>query len=172
MTHAKSLRAIRLERRSKLAAQAPKLNLVSLMDIFTILVFFLLVNSSAVEVLPNTKHLELPKSVAEQRARETLVLMVSKEDVLVGGEAVLSLADVEATTGKIIGPLKSRLLQEKLIPIEGQPGRLTRGEINIMADRGVPYSVLKKIMATFSETRYARISLAVLQELPKTEPEA
>jgi len=166
MIKQKSFRAQRLERRAVRQSQVPKLNLVSLMDIFTILVFFLLVNSAAVEVLPNAKHLELPKSFAEERARETLILMVTKDQVLVDGNAVMAVTDVEATEGKLLGPLKSELLKSPLLPVEGEPGKLTRGEINIMADRAVPYSVLKKIMATCTDVRFASISLAVIRKLP------
>ncbi len=159
----KSPRAKRLERRNRRQAGQNKLNLVSLMDIFTILVFFLLVNSAAVEVLPNPKHLELPESVAEERARETLVLMITKDEILVAGKPVMSLEQARATETRLLGPLKSELLLAPLLPVEGQRGKLTRGEINIMADKGIPYSVIKKVMATASDARFARISLAVIQ---------
>ena len=63
-------RAARMERHHKRHQRNVTLNLVSLMDIFTILVFFLLVNSGDVQTLPNAKDMALPESVAEQRARE------------------------------------------------------------------------------------------------------
>ena len=69
-------RAARMERHHKRHKRSTALNLVSLMDIFTILVFFLLVNSSEVQTLPNAKDLVLPESVAEERARETVVVLV------------------------------------------------------------------------------------------------
>ena len=92
--------------------------------------------------------------------------MVTKDQVLVDGNAVMAVTDVEATEGKLLGPLKSELLKSPLLPVEGEPGKLTRGEINIMADRAVPYSVLKKIMATCTDVRFASISLAVIRKLP------
>ena len=61
-------RAARMDRHHKRHKQGVSLNLVSLMDIFTILVFFLLVNSSDVEVLPNAKDVQLPESIAEHRS--------------------------------------------------------------------------------------------------------
>ena len=59
----KSARAKRMEKHHKRHGKNVGLNLVSLMDIFTILVFFLLVNSSDVETLPNAKDLQLPESI-------------------------------------------------------------------------------------------------------------
>ena len=84
-----SRRAKRMERHHKRGRRLPGFNLIALMDIFTILVFFLLVNSSDVEVLPNTKSLKLPESVANKKPEETLVVMVNDKDILVGGTYVL-----------------------------------------------------------------------------------
>ena len=61
-------RAARMDRHHKRHKRSTALNLVSLMDIFTILVFFLLVNSSDVEVLPSAKDVQLPESIAETKA--------------------------------------------------------------------------------------------------------
>ena len=76
-------RAARMERHHQRHQRNVTLNLVALMDIFTILVFFLLVNSGEVQTLPNAKDLSLPESVAEQRARESVVVVVTEQDLLV-----------------------------------------------------------------------------------------
>ncbi|MFX8620482.1 biopolymer transporter ExbD, partial [Acinetobacter baumannii] len=58
------------ERRMKRAARQKKgmtLNIVSLIDIFTVLVFFLLLNSTELELLPEAKNIHLPESVAEAK---------------------------------------------------------------------------------------------------------
>ena len=73
-----SRRALRMERHHKRTKRSGSgLNLVSMMDIFTILVFFLLVSSGETEVLPNPKDIQLPESAALERARETVVVMVT-----------------------------------------------------------------------------------------------
>ncbi|MDD3761997.1 MAG: biopolymer transporter ExbD [Nevskiales bacterium] len=161
MIRAHHLRTQRLDRRRK-RNRPGALSLTSLMDIFTILVFFLLVNSSQVEVLPNPRSLELPASVAVTGPRETVLLMISKEQILLDNEPVMSIEDALNTTGNVLGPLKSRLLQEGLMPVVGaEAGAVSRGEINIMADKDIPYQLIKKVMATCSEARFAKISLAV-----------
>ena len=76
-----SRRALRMERHHKrMKRSGSGLNLVSMMDIFTILVFFLLVSSGETEVLPNPKDIQLPESMALERARETVVVMVTGDN--------------------------------------------------------------------------------------------
>lgn len=167
MIRAHNLRTQRLERRRKRASNRGALSLTSLMDIFTILVFFLLVNSSQVEVLPSPQSLELPTSVAVDGPRETVLLMVTKNDILVNSQPVMSVADAADTTSNILGALKSRLLQEDVLQVVGgDEGEVSRGEINIMADKDIPYQLIKKVMATCSEARFSKISLAVAHREP------
>ena len=78
-----------MEKHHKRHAAGGALNLVSLMDIFTILVFFLLVNSSDVEVLPNAKDVQLPESIAEEKAKETVVILIGDDNILADGEKIL-----------------------------------------------------------------------------------
>jgi len=73
----------RIRRMSRNRRAIPKLNLTSLMDVFTILVFFLLVNSATTEVLQQPKQITLPDSIVEAKPRETVVIFVGTEDVLV-----------------------------------------------------------------------------------------
>lgn len=165
MIRAQSLRTQRIARRVSRGRGRNGLNLVSLMDIFTILVFFLLVNSSQVEVLPNPKTLTLPDSVSSQRPQETLLLMVTQTEILVNGEPVMPLHEARDVEGNVLAALRSRLITHPLQPLEGgAPGALTRGEINIMADKSTPYQLVKKVMATCTEARFAKISLAVIHK--------
>jgi biopolymer transport protein TolR len=159
-----SRRAARISRHARRSKARPNLNIVSLMDIFTILVFYLMVNSTSVEVLPNPRAMQLPESIAQQHARETLVLMVTEEDILVQGRRVLTRAEAEGTGHALLAPLKAELESTPLLP--AADGEDTRGEITIMADRAVPYSLIKKVMATCAEAKFNRISLAVIRRTP------
>lgn len=160
-----SRRGARLARHAKRQRGIPALNLVSLMDIFTILVFFLLVNSSNIEVLPNPQSMQLPESLARQLPRDTVVLMVTEQDILVGGHKVMTLDEALASRGAVLPALKSALQQLPLQADEGGAAE-SRGEINIMADREIPYSLLKKVMVTCTDARFGKISLAVTQRVP------
>jgi biopolymer transport protein ExbD len=141
------------------------LNLVSLMDIFTILVFFLLVNSAEVQTLENPKDIKLPESIAENKPRETVVVYVSHEQVLVQGTPVATLAEIEALDGNIIEPLKAALQrQSDRVLRDASAADVTKREVTILGDRELPYKVLKKIMATCTDADYGKLSLAVIQK--------
>lgn len=159
-----SSRAGRMDRRHQ-RGKSSGLNLVSLMDIFTILVFFLLVNSSDVEELPNAKQIQLPESIAEQKASETVVIMIGDEDILVQGAPIAKVADVMNAKGNDIPELRQALKSQndRVLRREAQDDIAGR-EVTIMGDKDIPYRLLKKVMATCTESDYGQISLAVLQK--------
>jgi len=160
----KSGRAKRMAKHHK-RNKGGALNLVSLMDIFTILVFFLLVNSSDVQTLPNTKDLQLPESIAEDKAKETVVILIGEEDIIVQGTPVAKVADVMAITGNDIPELREALKSQndRVLRREAQEDIAGR-EVTIMGDKDIPYRLLKKVMATCTASDYGQISLAVLQK--------
>jgi biopolymer transport protein ExbD len=161
----KSQRAKRMERRHTRGKLGGALNLVSLMDIFTILVFFLLVNSTDVEVLPNTKDVQLPESIAEEKAKQTVVILIGDEDILVQGIQVAKVADVMRQAGNDIPALRQALLQQNDRALRQETkGDIAGREVTIMGDKDIPYRVLKKVMATCTGSDYGRISLAVMQK--------
>ncbi|WP_428309361.1 ExbD/TolR family protein [Hydrocarboniphaga sp.] len=155
----------RAERTVKRKNSAVVINIVSLIDIFAILVFYLLVNALVVEVIPSPRSLKLPESAIKEQPRQTVTIIVTAEDVLVDNRAVMSTQQALKADVKLLAPLKSALLLAPLMQVEGDTqNRLTRGEVNIVADKSIPYSLLKKVMATCTDTRFARISLAVVEK--------
>jgi biopolymer transport protein ExbD len=152
--------------RSKVAT---KMNLTSLMDVFTILVFFLLVNSGSSEVMETPKQVTLPESVVDAKPRETVVIFVGTQDVVVQGEPVVSIADVLSTPSQTIGPIIERLalVQGSIIGPNTQAVAGSQ-EITILADKSVPFAVVKKIMSTCTSQGYSHISLAVIQKASQT----
>lgn len=163
MIRSVSIRSQRIGRRLSRSRRTVGLNLVSLMDIFTILVFFLLVNSSQVEVLPSPKAMTLPDSVSTDKPAEHTLLMITREEVLIDGRRIMSLTDAANSSAAVIATLKSELLSAPLLPVAGgTPGQVSRGEVNIMADRDIPFQLIKKVMATATDAQFSRISLAVV----------
>jgi biopolymer transport protein ExbD len=163
-------RAARMERHHKRHKGGNAINLVSMMDIFTILVFFLLVNSSDVEVLPSAKDIVLPDSTAEEKPRESVVVLLTETQVLVQGRPVAELARINASDAVIIPELKAALEAQAgraILAAEGDDAIAER-EVTIMGDREIPYSLLKKVMATCTAADYGRLSLAVLQKAENT----
>ncbi|WP_175574309.1 ExbD/TolR family protein [Teredinibacter haidensis] len=159
-----SIHAKRMARTAKRNKMASKLNLVSLMDIFTILVFFLLVNSSDVEVLQSNQEIQLPESVAEQRPENNLIVIISNESILVGGRKVAETGIVKRSKNTEINGLKEELKylasrKPYLNEEEAKKGR----NVTIMGDKDIGYDLLKKVMTTCAKSEYRNISLAVSQ---------
>ncbi len=160
----KSGRAKRMAKHHKRNARSSALNLVSLMDIFTILVFFLLVNSSDVETLPNANELQLPESIAETKANDTVVIMIDDEHILVQGLAVARVDEVMALKGNDIPALREALVSQNNRALNRSAVDTVGREVTIMGDRDIPYRLLKKVMATCTGSDFGQISLAVMQK--------
>jgi biopolymer transport protein TolR len=147
-----------------------ELNLIPLIDILSVMVAFLLVYSTEVEIIQNTKGIEIPQSIAEAQPKQSVVVMITKGDLFVQGELVSSVADVRANAAQIIGPLRDALKRPMLVGSEISEQDLANREITIMADKSLPYDVLKKVMATCTDADYGRISLAVMQKEKPLDP--
>ena len=158
-----------MKRMSRNRQTVPKINLTSLMDVFTILVFFLLVNSAATEVLETPKQITLPASVVEEKPRETVVIFISPEEVIVQGEPVARTRDILMDQRQNVPTIGERLAQvsESVIGLRTQAVAESQ-EVTILADKSVPFRVVKKVMSTCTSQGYGRISLAVLQKGSQT----
>ena len=141
-----------------------QLNLIPMIDILTVMVSFLLVYSTNVEVVQNSKGIEIPQSISENQPRQTVVVMLTKDDLFVQGERIASVADVQASPGDIIEPLRAALKRPTLVGQQITAQDLAQREITVMGDKSLPYDVIKKVMRTCTDADYGRISLAVLQK--------
>jgi len=159
----------RMKRMGRNKRKVTGLNLTPLMDVFTILVFFLLFHSSGGEILDTPKHIKLPDSVVEAKPRETVVIMVSPQVVVVQGEAVISTAELLDDGIGRVQEVTERLeqLDRNIIGISTKTVAESK-EITILADKTIPFKVLKKIMSTCTDSGYGRISLAVIQKTAKS----
>ena len=155
----------RIKRMSRNRVKITKMNLTSLMDVFTILVFFLLVNSGSVEIMEAPKNVNLPESRIEEKPRETVVIFVSPEEVLVQGEMVAQVVDILDAQSVHYDPITSRLaeLRDNVV---GPSTLAVAGslEVTILADKSVPFIVIRKIMSICTSEGYENVSLAVIQK--------
>ena len=143
----------------------PAMNLTSLMDVFTILVFFLLVNSAASEVLEPPKKIVLPDSVVETKPTETAVILVSDEAVLVQGEAVISISDLVAAKQENIPEISEKLKEIKSNVIGVSTKAVAESnKVTILSHKTIPFKVLQKVMTSCTVAGYGNINLAVFQK--------
>jgi biopolymer transport protein ExbD len=155
----------RIKRMARNRPKITKMNLTSLMDVFTILVFFLLVNSATTEILESPKQIKLPDSVVEAKPRESVVIFVSPYEVLVQGEPVALVEDILTMDGQQVAGIGERLdeITQSIIGINTKVVAESQ-EVTILADKSVPFAVVKKVMSTCTSQGYTQISLAVMQK--------
>lgn len=141
-----------------------ELNLVPFIDILTVMVAFLLVYATQVEVVHNAKAVPLPESIAQQQPHPTVVVTVTTSDIYVQGERVATVPQVLAQTGDEIASLKAALQSQRIVGTTTTSADPGHRELTIMADKTLPYAVLKKIMSTCTDADYSHIALAVLEK--------
>jgi biopolymer transport protein ExbD len=164
-------RAARMARHHKRNKAEGEINLVSMIDMLTVLVFFLLVYSSQeIEIMPPAKEVQLPESMAEETARDAVVVIISESEILMQGQSLARISDILASQELIIPALKTALEnQVGRVLTDGaaaqtEEERIASREVTIMADKEIPYQLLKRVMATSTAANYGQLSLAVLQK--------
>jgi len=141
--------------------KSASLNMVSLMDIFTILVFFLLVSAANSDILPTPKNIKLPASTADKLPKENIVIIIGNNNILIQGKKVASINRVIKNNKNVIMPLLNALKKE-LTDKSAEKAKMTMKKgVTIMGDKDVPYILIKKIMITSAAANFADISLAV-----------
>ena len=142
-----------------------ELNLIPLIDILSVMVAFLLVYSTDVEVVQNSKGVEIPLSTADALPKQSVLVMITPDQLFVQGELVASMAEIRDPDAQLVEGLRAVLER----PMQGDAASTAQGapirrEITVLADKSLPYDVVKKVMATCTAADYARISLAVMQK--------
>jgi biopolymer transport protein TolR len=143
------------------------MNLVSLIDIFTILIFFLMSSAAGVEVLNTSKAVKLPTSTADKSPRETVVIVVAGQDILVEGRKVTTVDEAMATVGDEIAPLKAELALHSGKQVVRAENKALSKSVTIMGDKDIPYSLLRKVMATAARADFSDVSFAVTKKVGK-----
>jgi len=149
----------RAERKAR-NQQGLDMNLVALIDIFTILIFFLM-SSTGIEVLSTAKAVKLPVSTAEKNPAQTIVVAVNDTDIVVDGRKVADVAQVNAQPGDEIPGLKAELdllASRQVITADKEN---TSKAVTIMGDKHIPYSLLRKVMYTSARANFSEVKFAV-----------
>lgn len=163
-----SHRTLRMARHHKRNKKVATLNMVSMMDIFTILVFFLLVSAGDQQSLPSLKDIKLPESKAEQVPKENLVILVSKDKLMFQGKALAETKTILGNNSSVIPELLSALNNTaREMSKRSSEKEVKKRGVTIMGDKEIPYVLLKKIMLTCASSDFTNISLAVVQKRPE-----
>ncbi len=139
-----------------------ELNLIPLIDIMSVLVAFLLIYTAEVDLVQNAKGVEIPQSTADAKPQQSVVIMITKEDLFVQGEPVAHVADIVRDATGLVEPLRL-ILSRPMLATNASADPSSR-EITVIADKSLPFEVVKKVMATCTATAYGKISLAVIEK--------
>jgi biopolymer transport protein ExbD len=146
------------------AKKTAGLHLVSLMDIFTILVFFLLMNSGDSQEIESAKFITLPDSSANSSFSNELLITVGTEFISIDDVDIVSLEKVQQSDGKAVAEISDVLKKHseehsEMNEFEKKNGR----SVTILGDQQVSYEILRSVMASCSQENYRDIALAVNQ---------
>ncbi|MDE2372200.1 MAG: biopolymer transporter ExbD [Burkholderiales bacterium] len=137
------------------------LNLVSLIDVFTILIFFLLSSSGGVETLVSPKAVQLPLAHAEQAPKPTVVVVVAGDEILVDGRRVARVADALGAADDRVPALRAELdVLAARAPLRAGNAGAGRA-VTLMADKDIPYRLLRKLLATCADAGFVDVAFAV-----------
>ena len=162
-------RASRIVRHHKGKKKHVVINLVAMIDMLTVLVFFLLVYSTEqVTVVPDRDDVQLPESIAETEIEHTVVVIVGERDIIVHGKPIATIEEILAADDPVIPALQAELAADAtdMVRLAALPEeeRIAARKVTIMADKELPFVLLRKVMATSTAAGYGQLSLAVLQK--------
>jgi biopolymer transport protein ExbD len=156
-------------RRSKesFGGRSPVL-LTPLVDMFTILLIFLLLSySTGGHLMYMARNVLMPESVSREQLEPAVEVAVATDRIYVDGEVIMDDLDEWYTEKKLLMPILYENLKMKALKFkkmeEDVPLFHFAGKITIQADRALPFHVLKKVLYTADRADFPRISLAVYQ---------
>ncbi len=156
-----SRRARRMARHHRKQKHVSALNLVSLMDIFTILVFFLLVSSAPSSHLPSTKEISIPASTATTPPDITPVILLSAKQIMLQGQVISSVEAALMDQGRRSIPALTGALAKLNTASSDDSRRKKERPVTIMGDKDTPYALLKRILSSCSEAGFNRVDMVV-----------
>lgn len=150
------------------------LNITSLIDVLTVMIFFLIramtVTSESVNIPEGVR---LPAAVSDIQVEEASVVSISAKELRLNHDIVTQLQNGRfapseiAGDGRTLSRLKSVLEKErqkkkKLFVAKGGADFLPPGKILIQADRGLHFETLKYLLHTASVSGYADYQFVVV----------
>ena len=147
-----------------------KLTLTSMVDMFTLMVVFLLKNYSAQgQMVTPAQGLLLPTSSIEKSAGEALSVKISQKTIMVENEVVIDEAAYQQLmkqTDFMIEPLFKVLSEHSKSARQSAQILKTEfsGKISIQGDVAIPYNVLTRVMYTCGQAGYPVMNLVVYRK--------
>ncbi len=142
------------------------LMLTSLVDMFSIIVIFLLMNFSANgEILYMTKDIKLPSAQHGGQLERAPVISVSADSVTFDGKQIATTEDLQKGDVLNVPELEDVLREERRRYEQihvNDPEHPFKGLVNVQADRKIPFKVIKRVMFSCNQSGFGNISFAAL----------
>jgi len=138
--------------------------LVPMIDMLVILVVYMLVHTSDYEILPNTKNISIPASQSESKPNSSTVLMITKDTIYVDGKVAATVSAVENSEATALHSLENALNASIHAETVLHATDAQAPEVTVMADKALPYSLLKAVMTAATQARVGKLSLAVIEK--------
>jgi biopolymer transport protein ExbD len=106
---------------------------------------------------------KLPESKSQKAPKETVLVVVTPTDILVGTRVVATVADALKVDGDIVEPVKAALEVEASRAVILKENEADSKRVTIMGDKDIPYRLLKKVMVSAARAGYTDVSFAVRQ---------
>lgn len=142
-----------------------ELNLTSMIDVFVLLVIFLIQQFSADgDLLFMTDKIKMPEAANFEQIERAPVVQVSLEDISLEGARISEVSDIERDEYWNIPALEEKLRDQKKAyeVIRAGDAADFKGDINIQADRKVPFKIIKRVMYSANQAGYFNINFAVM----------
>jgi biopolymer transport protein ExbD len=164
------------------------LSLTAMVDMFTVLVVFLLQNYNTTgEAIELSDSVKLPKASAVKELRPAHVVVVSKGNIMLDKDIIASFTQVKEQQEWKIDALFNLLIQrfqESDAKRQGAPGSILQAvngtkpevkstaaeddrRVTVQADKSVDFLTVKKVMFTLTEAGASEINFAVIKEEKK-----
>lgn len=152
------------------------LNIYPMMDMMTILLVFMIMQfaSSSASIVQSSE-LQIPFSTSQVELEEAVPIQISRTEIVVDGDHVLSLRNGQVDpsqkqgggTGFLITPLLNEMKQHrdrlKLIA-QRNPSRPFRGQVQIIADKRTPFRTLAEVIYTLGQAEFKSLRFVVIKQ--------
>jgi biopolymer transport protein ExbD len=147
--------------------EPPRLNLTAMVDVFTVLLVFLLKSYAAEGTLTAAaQNLELPSSTSSLTPQTTTTITISEDSLFVDDERIADLArfsGIDALYVPELGQALAARAQKARFIAGANAAAAFQGRVTILGDKKTPFATLEKIMYTASQSEFGDIALAVYQ---------
>jgi biopolymer transport protein ExbD len=137
--------------------------LTPLIDMFVILVVFLIMNFSATGELVNiSKDIQLPKATATSTLERAPIIQVSAQTIAIEGFKVADSEEILRDPDLRVPRLTEKLQEMRKVDEMMHPGQPFKGQIILNCDKDIEFKLVRKVMMATAEAGYTNFNYAVL----------